>query len=54
MVFLRFFGFPILFLGWLLYQFLVDKKTWTSIKNDALVGACFCGFATLLFVFLIK
>jgi hypothetical protein len=53
-VFLRYFGFPLAFLGWVIYQLLIKKNKWATIKTDVMVGGCFVIAATFLFVYLAK
>jgi hypothetical protein len=53
-VLLRYFGFPLAFLGWLIYQLFIKKNKWAAIKTDVMIGGSFVCIATILFIYLAR
>lgn len=51
-VFLRYFGFPFAFLGWVGYRLFIKKDKWQKLKGDVVVGSFFVAAATFLFLYL--
>lgn len=45
---------PLAYVGWLIFELVVKKKKWATIKEDALVGGCFVVMALLIFFYLTR
>ena len=52
-MFLRFFSFPVLFLGYILFQKLIKKRNWQSLRPDLINGSLFTLFAGTILAFLL-
>jgi len=51
-MFLRFFSFPLLFSGYILFQKLIKKRNWQSLSTDLLNGSLFTLFSAAILAFL--
>ena len=50
-IFLRFFWFPLFFLGYILLQKFIKKRSWPSLKPDLFYGSLFTLFSAGIFAF---
>jgi hypothetical protein len=53
-VYLELFGIPLAIFGWLLYRFIIKKRTWAEIQPDFQVAVFITGVWVLVYFVLLR